>query len=279
MNDSRDNGGFDERLRGDALRLGGRELGSRLILGTGGFRSLEEMKQAVAASGAEIVTVALRRVDASAGASLIGAIDELGCFLLPNTAGCYTAHDAVVTARMAREAFGTDWVKLEVIGDDRTLYPDPVELLDAAETLVGEGFTVLPYTNDDPIVARRLEQVGCAAVMPLGAPIGSGMGIRNPYNMRIIVERAGVPVICDAGVGTASDAAIAMELGCDGVLMASAIARAQDPVKMASAMRAAVESGRLAFEAGRIPRKLHARASTTLIGRPEFDPEFQPEAR
>jgi thiazole synthase len=174
---------------------------------------------------------------------------------------------------MAREAFETDWVKLEVIGDDRTLYPDPVELLEAAETLIDDGFTVLPYTNDDPIVARRLEQIGCAAVMPLGAPIGSGMGIRNPYNMAIIVEQAGVPVICDAGVGTASDAAIAMELGCDGVLMASAIARAEQPVKMARAMRAAVEAGRLAFEAGRIPRKHHARASTTDAGIAEFTPE------
>jgi thiazole synthase len=171
---------------------------------------------------------------------------------------------------MAREAFGTDWVKLEVIGDDRTLFPDPAELLEAAETLVADGFVVLPYTNDDPILARRLEQAGCAAVMPLGAPIGSGMGIRNPYNLAIIVEEAGVPVICDAGVGTASDAAIAMELGCDGVLMASAIARAQDPVKMAHAMRAAVEAGRLAREAGRIPRKLHAEASTPAVGLPHF---------
>ena len=174
------------------------------------------------------------------------------------------------TARMAREAFGTDWVKLEVIGDDRTLFPDAVELLEAAETLVEDGFVVLPYTNDDPILARRLEDAGCAAVMPLGAPIGSGMGIRNPYNMAIIVEQADVPVICDAGVGTASDAAIAMELGCDGVLMASAIARAKDPVKMALAMRGAVESGRLAFEAGRIPRRLHAEASTPEVGLPEY---------
>jgi thiazole synthase len=254
------------------FELGGRQWGSRLIMGTGGFRSLHAMEQAIEASGAEIVTVALRRVDVEAPGSMIESIRRVSRFLLPNTAGCYTAHDAVLTARMAREAFETDWVKLEVIGDDRTLFPDPTELLRAAETLVGEGFVVLPYTNDDPIVARRLEEVGCAAVMPLGAPIGSGMGIRNPYNLSIIVERAGVPVICDAGVGTASDAAIAMELGCDGVLMASAIARARDPVKMATAMRAAIEAGRLAYEAGRMPRKLHAEASTPVTGTPEFTP-------
>jgi thiazole synthase len=254
------------------FELGGRQWGSRLIMGTGGFRSLHAMEQAIEASGAEIVTVALRRVDVEASGSMIESIRRVSRFLLPNTAGCYTAHDAVLTARMAREAFETDWVKLEVIGDDRTLFPDPTELLRAAETLVGEGFVVLPYTNDDPIVARRLEEVGCAAVMPLGAPIGSGMGIRNPYNLSIIVERAGVPVICDAGVGTASDAAIAMELGCDGVLMASAIARARDPVKMATAMRAAIEAGRLAYEAGRMPRKLHAEASTPVTGTPEFTP-------
>jgi thiazole synthase len=252
------------------LEIGGRRWESRLIIGTGGFRSLEVMERAIAASGAQIATVALRRVEASAPGSLVELLDRAGLFLLPNTAGCYTAHDAVTTARMAREAYETDWVKLEVIGDDRTLLPDPTELLEAAETLVEDGFVVLPYTNDDPILARRLEEAGCAAVMPLGAPIGSGMGIRNPYNMSLIVEQAGVPVICDAGVGTASDAAIAMELGCDGVLMASAIARAEDPVKMAAAMRAAVESGRLALEAGRIPRRLHARASTAMEGRPEF---------
>jgi thiazole synthase len=228
------------------------------------------MEEAIAASGAEIVTVALRRVDVDAAGSVIESLRRADRFLLPNTAGCYTAHDAVLTARMAREAFETEWVKLEVIGDDRTLFPDPTELLDAAETLVGEGFTVLPYTNDDPILARRLEEIGCAAVMPLGAPIGSGMGIRNPYNLRIIVEQASVPVICDAGVGTASDAAVAMELGCDGVLLASAVARAQDPVRMARAMRAAIEAGRLAFEAGRMPRKLHAEASTPVEGTPEW---------
>jgi len=253
-----------------AFELAGRRWDSRLILGTGGFRSLRSMEEAIEASGAEIVTVALRRVDVNASGSVIESLRRAGRFLLPNTAGCYTAHDAVLTARMAREAFETDWVKLEVIGDDRTLFPDPTELLAAAETLVGEGFVVLPYTNDDPILARRLEELGCAAVMPLGAPIGSGMGIRNPYNLSIIVEQASVPVICDAGVGTASDAAIAMELGCDGVLMASAIARARDPVKMAAAMRAAIEAGRLAFEAGRMPRKLHAEASTPISGTPEF---------
>jgi thiazole synthase len=255
-----------------SFEIAGRRWDSRLILGTGGFRSLDVMEQAIAAAGTEIVTVALRRVDVGTPGSLVETLDRLGCFLLPNTAGCYTAHDAVLTARMAREAFGTDWVKLEVIGDDRTLYPDATELLDAAETLVDEGFVVLPYTNDDPILARRLEGAGCAAVMPLGAPIGSGMGIRNPYNLAIIVEQAGVPVICDAGVGTASDAAIAMELGCDGVLLASAVARAKDPVKMARAMRGAVAAGRLAFEAGRIPRRRHAEASTPDAGLPSFSP-------
>jgi thiazole synthase len=260
------------------LEIAGRRWGSRLIIGTGGFRSLDVMEQAIAESGAEIVTVALRRVEAAAPGSLVELLDRAGLFLLPNTAGCYTAHDAVLTARMAREAYETDWVKLEVIGDDRTLFPDPVELLDAAETLVDDGFVVLPYTNDDPILARRLEEAGCAAVMPLGAPIGSGMGIRNPYNMSIIVEQAGVPVICDAGVGTASDAAIAMELGCDGVLMASAIARAEDPVKMAAAMRDAVAAGRLAYEAGRIPRRLHARSSTAMEGRAEFPTDVSLDA-
>jgi len=243
---------------------------SRLILGTGGATSLAVLEEVIVAAGAELVTVALRRVDA-AGPGLLPMLDRLGVRVLPNTAGCYTARDAVLTARMAREAFATDWVKLEVIGDDRMLFPDPTELLEAAETLVQDDFVVLPYTNDDPILARRLEEVGCAAVMPLGAPIGSGMGVRNPYNLAIIVEQSGVPVICDAGVGTASDAAIAMELGCDGVLLASAIARAKDPVKMAKAMRAAVEAGRLAFEAGRIPRKLHAEASTPTAGLPSFD--------
>jgi thiazole synthase len=197
-------------------------------------------------------------------------VERLGLFLLPNTAGCYTARDAVRTAQMAREAFGTEWIKLEVIGDDRTLFPDAVELVDAAETLVGEGFTVLPYTNDDPILARRLEEAGCAAVMPLGSPIGSGAGIRNPYNVSIIVERAEVPVILDAGIGTASDAALAMELGCDGVLLASSVSRAEDPERMAVAMRQAVEAGYGARKAGRIPKRLHAEASTPEDGLPDL---------
>jgi thiazole synthase len=254
----------------DHLELGGRSWGSRLIVGTGGFRSLEDVERAVEASGTEIVTVALRRVDPLAKGSVLDLIDGLGLFALPNTAGCYTARDAVRTARLAREAFETEWIKLEVIGDDRTLFPDAVELLDAAETLVDDGFTVLPYTNDDPILARRLEEAGCAAVMPLGSPIGSGMGVRNAYNIQIIVERASVPVVLDAGIGTASDAALAMELGCDGVLLSSSVARAEDPVRMAAAMRSAVEGGYAARRAGRIPRKLHAEASTPDDGLPDL---------
>ena len=250
--------------------LGGREWRSRLIVGTGGFRSLEQMESSLEASGTEIVTVALRRVDPQAQGSITDVIERLGLFALPNTAGCYTARDAVRTAQLAREAFGTEWVKLEVIGDDRTLLPDAVELLSAAETLVADGFTVLPYTNDDPILARRLEEAGCAAVMPLGSPIGSGAGIRNPYNVRIIVEQASVPVILDAGIGTASDAALAMELGCDGVLLASAVSRAANPELMAGAMRSAVEAGYAARTAGRIPRRLHAQASSPEEGLPEL---------
>jgi thiazole synthase len=254
----------------ETWRLGNREWRSRLIVGTGGFRSLEQMESALVASGTEIVTVALRRVSPAAQGSLVDLVERRGLFCLPNTAGCYTARDAVRTARLAREAFETEWVKLEVIGDDRTLLPDAPELLSAAETLVGEGFVVLPYTNDDPILARRLEEAGCAAVMPLGSPIGSGSGIRNPYNLRIIVEAASVPVICDAGIGTASDAALAMELGCDGVLLASAVSRAADPQRMAVAMRKAVEAGYEARGAGRIPRLLHAEASTPDEGLPEL---------
>jgi thiazole synthase len=254
----------------DDFELGGRTWGSRLIVGTGGFRSLEQTEEALIASGTEIVTVALRRVDPDAEGSVLDVIRRLGLFALPNTAGCYTARDAVRTAKLAREAFETDWVKLEVIGDDRTLLPDAVQLVEAAETLVDDGFTVLPYTNDDPILARRLEEAGCAAVMPLGSPIGSGMGIRNPYNIQIIAERAGVPVVLDAGIGTASDAALAMELGCDAVLLASAVSRAEDPAGMATAMRAAVEAGWAARQAGRIPKRLHAEASTPLEGRPEL---------
>ena len=255
---------------GPSLRIAGREFGSRLILGTGGFRSLESMAEALAASGAELATVALRRVDPSARGSIVEVLESAGCTLLPNTAGCFTAHDAILTAQLAREAFETDWIKLEVIGDDRTLLPDASELLDAAEALVGDGFVVLPYTNDDPVLARRLEDAGCAAIMPLGSPIGSGMGIRNPYNLRLIVEHASVPVILDAGIGTASDAALAMEAGCDGVLLASAVTRAADPVRMARAMRHAVEAGRLAFESGRIPRRLYGEASTPTEGVPEL---------
>jgi thiazole synthase len=254
----------------DALNIAGREFGSRLIIGTGGFRNLEVMGEAVRASGADLATLALRRVDPSARGSIVDVLTEAGCALLPNTAGCYTARDAVTTAQLAREAFETDWVKLEVIGDERTLLPDPTELLDAAEELVNDGFVVLPYSNDDPILARRLEDAGCAAVMPLGSPIGSGMGIRNPYNLRLIVEGANVPVILDAGIGTASDAALALELGCSGVLLASAVSRAEDPVAMARAMRLAVESGWLARGAGRIPRRLYAEASTPTEGVPEL---------
>ena len=254
----------------ETWELGGRQWSSRLIAGTGGFRSLEQMEAALRAAGTEIVTVALRRVDPAAEGSVLDVIDRLGLFVLPNTAGCYTARDAVRTAKLAREAFGTEWIKLEVIGDDRTLYPDAVELVDAAEQLVGDGFTVLPYTNDDPILARRLEEAGCAAVMPLGSPIGSGAGIRNPYNIAIITERAEVPVVLDAGIGTASDAAQALELGCDAVLAASAIFGAADPVAMATALRRAVEAGHLARRAGRIPRRTHAAASTAYEGLPEF---------
>ncbi len=256
----------------EQLEIAGRTFGSRLIIGTGGFRNLEVLADAVEASGAEVATVALRRVEPGARGSIVNVLDQAGCFLLPNTAGCFTARDAVATARLAREAFDTDWVKLEVIGDDRTLLPDPTELLEAAETLVADGFVVLPYTNDDPILARRLEDAGCAAVMPLGSPIGSGMGIQNPYNLRLIVERARVPVILDAGVGTASDAAVAMEIGCQAVLLASAVSRAADPAAMARAMRLAVEAGRLAHEAGRIPRRLYAEASTPVEGLPELEP-------
>ena len=252
------------------LAFGGHSFRSRLIMGTGGFRNLETMAAAIAASGADLATLALRRVDPGARGSIVDVISDSGCALLPNTAGCFTARDAVTTAHLAREAFETDLIKLEVIGDERTLLPDPIELLDAAERLVADGFVVLPYTSDDPVLARRLEDAGCAAVMPLGSPIGSGMGIRNPYNLRIILERARVPVILDAGVGTASDACVAMELGCAGVLLASAVSRAADPVAMAEAMRLAVESGRLANAAGRIPRRLYAEASTPMEGVPEL---------
>jgi thiazole synthase len=255
----------------DALVIAGRTLRSRLLLGTGGFPSLELMAAAITTSGSELVTVALRRVDPSARGSLIDVLADAGVQLLPNTAGCRTARDAVLTAKLAREAFATDWIKLEVIGDEDTLLPDAPELLRAAEELVDEGFVVLPYTTDDPVLARRLVDVGCPAVMPLGSPIGSGMGIRNPYNISLIREAVTVPVVLDAGVGTASDATLAMELGCDAVMAASAISRAQDPVRMAGAMRHAVEAGRLARTAGRIPRRRYATASTSDQGLPEFD--------
>jgi thiazole synthase len=255
--------------------IAGRELRSRLILGTGGFTNHEILATALQASGAELCTVALRRLDPAARGSILDVLEGAGVDVLPNTAGCYTARDAIITAQLAREAFATDWIKLEVIGDDRTLLPDAVELVAAAEALVDDGFVVLPYTTDDPVLARRLEDVGCAAVMPLGSPIGSGMGIRNPYNISILVERAGVPVILDAGVGTASDAAFAIELGCDAVLCASAISRAHDPAAMARAIRLAVESGWLARGAGRIPRRRYAEASTPDEGLPVFDSASQ----
>jgi thiazole synthase len=254
----------------DELLIAGRAFNSRLILGTGGFTNHELLGRALAVSGAELCTVALRRLDPEARGSVLDVLDSAGVEVLPNTAGCFTARDAVLTAQLAREAFETDWIKLEVIGDDRTLLPDAVELLAAAETLIAEGFVVLPYTTDDPVLARRLEDLGCAAVMPLGSPIGSGMGIRNPYNLSIVIEQAQVPVVLDAGVRTASDAALAMELGCDAVLSASAISRAHDPVAMAQAIRAGVEGGRLAHLAGQIPRRLHAEASTPEEGLPVF---------
>ena len=257
----------------DPFVISGETLASRLIMGTGGTPSLEVLERALRASGADMATVALRRVDPTQRGSILDVLERVGCRVLPNTAGCYTARDAVTTAQLAREAFDTNWVKLEVIGDDRTLLPDPVGLIDAAETLIDDGFVVLAYTNDDPILARRLDDLGCAAVMPLGSPIGSGMGINNPYNIRLIVDQTSAPVILDAGVGTASDAALAMELGCDGVLVASAVTRAERPEAMAEAVRKAVEAGRLAFGAGRIPRRLYARPSTPDEGIPDLPGE------
>jgi len=255
----------------DELQIAGRQLRSRLILGTGGFTNHGVLAAALEASGAELCTVALRRLDPEARGSILEVLDRAAVQVLPNTAGCYTARDAILTAQLARDAFQTDWIKLEVIGDERTLLPDAVELVSAAEALVDDGFVVLPYTSDDPVLARRLEDAGCAAVMPLGSPIGSGMGICNPYNISIIVERAGVPVILDAGVGTASDAALSIELGCDAVLCASAISRAHDPVAMARAIRLGVEAGALARGAGRIPRRRYAQASTPQGGAPVFE--------
>jgi thiazole synthase len=255
----------------EPLRIADREFHSRLILGTGGFTNHEILAAALAESETEMCTVALRRLNPEARGSILDVLDQAAVAILPNTAGCFTARDAILTAQLARDAFETDWIKLEVIGDDRTLLPDAVELVAAAEALVDDGFKVLPYTTDDPVLARRLEDVGCVAVMPLGSPIGSGMGICNPYNLSIIVERATVPVVLDAGVGTASDAALAMELGCDAVLCASAISRAHEPRAMARAIRLAVEAGVLAREAGRIPRRRYAEASTPEQGIPEFD--------
>lgn len=249
------------------LVIGGERLGSRLIMGSGGFTHLDRFAEAIAASNTAMVTVSLRRVEHASG-GLYDVIRDAGVRVLPNTAGCFTAHDAVATARLARAALDTAWIKLEVIGDARTLLPDAVELLAAAETLVGDGFTVLPYTSDDPVLARRLEDVGCAAVMPLGSPIGSGLGIRNPHAIALVREAVSVPVVLDAGIGTASDAALAMELGCDAVLAATAIARAQDPARMARALRLAVEAGRLAHGAGRTALLHHAQASTSALGMP-----------
>jgi len=255
----------------DVFTIAGESLESRLILGTGGAPSLEVLERAIVASGAELVTVALRRVDAGASGSVIDVIERTGVRVLPNTAGCYTAHEAVQTAKLARDAFETNWVKLEVIADESTLLPDAVELLDAAERLVDDGFAVLAYTNDDPVTARRLAELGCAAVMPLGAPIGSGLGVLNPHNIALIRSQVGTtPMLLDAGIGTASDAVLAMELGCDGVLLANAVTRAREPERMARAMRAAVQAGRDAFLAGRIPKRSSAHASTSMEGRAEW---------
>jgi thiazole synthase len=256
---------MEDSTAGDPFTLAGEVFGSRLIMGTGGAPSLDVLARALNASGTELTTVAMRRVDPAAPGSVLEVIAAQGARVLPNTAGCFTAAEAVRTAQLAAEALGTNWVKLEVIADERTLLPDPVELLDAADQLVGQGFIVLPYTSDDPVLARRLEQAGCAAVMPLGAPIGSGLGIRNPHNIELMVQAASVPVILDAGIGTASDAALAMELGCAAVLLATAVTRAKNPELMASAMRSAVIAGRLAFRAGRIPQRRFAVASSPSV--------------
>ena len=251
------------QMADDPLVIAGREFGSRLILGTGGAANLAILEQALLAAQTELTTVAIRRIDITAGgAGVLDVLARHGIEPLPNTAGCRSAAEAVLTAALGREALQTSWVKLEVIADDRTLLPDPIELLDAAEQLVDDGFTVLPYTNDDPVLARRLADVGCAAVMPLGSPIGTGLGIRNPHNIEMIVAQARVPIVLDAGIGTASEAAFAMELGCDAVLLASAVTRAEDPPRMAEAMRLAVQAGRNARLAGRIPQRFWARASS-----------------
>nr|WP_194816319.1 thiazole synthase [Nocardia sp. XZ_19_385] len=246
----------------EPLRIADREFGSRLIMGTGGAESLSVLEEALLASGTELTTVAMRRVDAAGGTGVLDLLKRLDIMPLPNTAGCRTAAEAVLTAQLAREALDTNWVKLEVVFDERTLLPDPIELLTAAEQLVDDGFNVLPYTNDDPVLARRLEDAGCVAVMPLGSPIGTGLGIGNPHNIEMIVAAAGVPVILDAGIGTASDAALAMELGCSAVLLATAVTRAQQPALMAAAMAAAVRAGYGARLAGRIPKRFWAQASS-----------------
>jgi thiazole synthase len=252
----------------DALTVAGEKLGSRLILGTGGAPSMQVVADVLAASRTALCTVSMRRAGTTTEGSIVDVLASHGVRLLPNTAGCRTAREAVTTAQLARDALGTDWVKLEVVADEDTLLPDPVELLHAAEKLVADGFHVFAYTNDDPVLARRLQRAGCAAVMPLGAPIGSGLGILNPHNIELIVAEATVPVVLDAGIGTASDAALAMELGCDAVLLASAVTRAQQPAMMAAAMAAAVDAGRLAYRAGRIPRRRHAHASSPTTGMP-----------
>lgn len=254
----------------EGFDIAGRRLSGRLMLGTGGFASFDLLGQVLRAVPVELCTVALRRLDPSARTGLLETIVDAGVEVLPNTAGCRTARDAVLTAKLAREAFETNWIKLETVGDERTLMPHGPELVRATELLVDDGFVVLPYTTDDPVLARTLEGLGCAAVLPLGAPIGSGMGILNPYNLKLICEQAQVPVVLDAGVGTASDAALAMELGCDAVMVASAISRAQDPVEMARAMHRAVEAGARARQAGRIPRRTYAVASTTEDGLARF---------
>jgi thiazole synthase len=261
-------GQADDMLSNDGFEVAGRRFTSRLLVGTGKYKDFEETKTAIEASGAEIVTVAVRRVNVSDPSQpmLVDYVDPKVYTYLPNTAGCFDADTAVRTLRLAREAGGWDLVKLEVLGDQKTLYPNITETLVAAEALIKDGFKVMVYTNDDPIVAKRLEDMGCVAVMPLGSLIGSGLGIQNPVNIRLIKENAAVPVLVDAGVGTASDAAIAMELGCDGVLMNTAIAQASDPIRMARAMKLAVESGRLAYQAGRMPKKMYADPSSPLAG-------------
>jgi thiazole synthase len=252
----------------DELVVAGEKIGSRLILGTGGAPSMQVVEEAVAASGTAMCTVSMRRADPAVTGSVLDVLHRHGVRVLPNTAGCRTAREAVLTAQLARDALETDWVKLEVIADDDTLLPDAPELLDAAERLVADGFQVFAYTNDDPVLARRLQRTGCVAVMPLGAPIGSGLGILNPHNIELIVAEATVPVVLDAGIGTASDAALAMELGCDAVLLASAVTRAREPAMMAAAMAAAVNAGRLAYRAGRIEKRRHAQASSPTTGMP-----------